>query len=108
MNEKERRRLRELIVKVIDNRFDDDGWSRIDRALTLVEESLRAGTDDWIAGRNELLSAMSKRAPSTGLRDSLGGQRDKSAPQPMREHSVRLLQQIGPVPRQERRVDEPA
>lgn len=110
MNEMERRRLRALVGKVIRSRFDDDGWSRVDRAFTLVERSLRTGTEDWIIGRNDLLSefAAEKRAPLSGLRDSLGDRSDKPAPQPTREHGVRLLHQIGPVPRQERRVDDSA
>ncbi|MET7667940.1 hypothetical protein [Micromonospora luteifusca] len=109
MEEMERRRLATMVEKVIDGRLDDDGWSRFDRALTLIEQSLGTGNEELIVGRNELfeLVEVSARA-GKGLSDSLPAPSGKPAPPKSREHSVILLRKIGHVPRQERRVDDTA
>ncbi|MEV4498584.1 hypothetical protein AB0J84_23165 [Micromonospora arborensis] len=112
MEEMERRRLATMVEKVIDGRLDDDGWSRFDRALTLIEQSLGTGGEELIVGRNELfdLVELVKAGDRAGmsLNESLPAPGGKPAPPELREQSVILVRKIGHVPRQERRVDDTA
>jgi hypothetical protein len=107
MDEEDRELLKDLVEELVRNKSDVAGWSRIDRALALIDESLRTGTEDWRPARDELFKLSSARV-SQGLRDSLDGQRREPASQQTRELVNRLLHRIGLPPGETRRADDPA
>ncbi|MBM7489687.1 hypothetical protein JOD64_000909 [Micromonospora luteifusca] len=109
MDEADRNDLAYLVEKIIDSEFDDSDWRRVERALTLMDQSRGTGDEDWTLGRNELFNLLERYQRTVlGLRNTLPDRNDKPASQPIREKAVQLLHNIGHIPRQERRVDDSA
>ncbi|MEJ3744398.1 hypothetical protein WEI85_14020 [Actinomycetes bacterium KLBMP 9797] len=97
MDEEDRQELRATVEDAVGGARDEDGWARVDRALALVDESLRGGTGDWRRGRNALFAELHGRA-LRGLHHSLPEPDAKPAPPPTRELANRLLHRLGLPP----------